>query len=288
MTILAAASYSRGFPVHKSRSIQVIAVAGGKGGVGKTQLVLNLGRALADLGRRVVLLDADIALGDLATAMGMQPSQTLEDVIAGRARIGEVLLEGPGGLRLLPAPISAGRAALAGLDLHQQAALVHAFNDLSDQLDSLIIDTAPGLSDATLGLISASQEVIIVITGEPASIANARATIAALSETRGLFRFRVVANMVRNAQEAKAAFAKLNLACEDSLDVALHFLGHIPFDDNLRLAAQEQRLLLDLAPRSRAALAVASLADKVAQLPPPAAPSGNLEFFVENLIHLRF
>lgn len=264
-----------------TRSIQVIAVASGKGGVGKTQLSLNLGRALAALHRRVVLLDGDFAMGDLTIAADLTPSQTVEDVVAGRARLVDVMLEGAGGVRVVPAPV--GSRAMAKIGLHQQASLIHAFKELSAEVDAVIVDNASGLNDLTLGLASACQEIVVVITPDPTSIHNAHALIAALSETRGLFRFRVITNMVRNGQEGKQAFRRLNSACEDS-DVALHFLGHIPLDEQLRQASLEQSILLDTAPRSRAAIAIRSIAEKVLQLPPPAVPSGKLEFFVETLV----
>jgi flagellar biosynthesis protein FlhG len=273
---------SEEFPVKQARSIQVIAVASGKGGVGKTQLALNLGRALAAMHRRVVLLDAGLAFGDLSTAANLEPLRTIEDVVAGRARLVDVLHESSGGFGIVPT--ATGSPAMATLGVHQQAALIHAFTELSGEIDALIVDTASGLNETNLGFMSACQEVIIVITPEPASIRNARALIAILNETRGVFRFRVMANMVRNAEEGKQAFRRLNGACEDSLDVALHFLGHIPLDEQLRQASLQQTILLDAAPRSRAALAIRSVAEKVAQLPLPAAPSGNLEFFVETLV----
>lgn len=264
------------------RPIQVVAVTSGKGGVGKTQLSVNLSVALASMHRRVVLLDADFGLGNADLLMGLQPETTIADVIAGQASLQDILMEGPGGIRFVPA--SSGVQGMTALSGQQHAALIHGFGALSDDLDVLVVDTASGISETVVNFVSASQEVILVICGEPASVADARALVKVLSEERGVFRFRVVANMVRNAQEGKTAFAALNAACEDSLDVALHYLGHVPFDEHMRLAAQKRKPLLEVAPRSRGAQAIRVLAEKIDRLPPSAVPSGQLEFFVEQLV----
>lgn len=268
--------------MNPSRPIQVIAVTSGKGGVGKTQLSVNLGMALAEMERRVVLFDADLALGDAAVAAGVKPGKTIADVVAGKASLGDVLVEGPGGMRLVPA--SSGTPGMAALSAQQHATIIHGFAALGDQLDVLLVDTATGLGDAVVNFVCASREVIVIICNEPASIMDAYALIKLLSEERGLFRFRVVANMARNAQDGKAAFSALNAACDDSLDVALLYLGHIPFDDNMRIASQKCKPLLEVAPRCRATQAIRGLAEKIDRLPSHGEPSGSLEFFVEQLV----
>lgn len=268
--------------MNPSRPVQVIAVTSGKGGVGKTQLSVNLGMALADMHRRVLLLDGDFGLGSVALVSGVKPEKTIADVIAGKASLRDILLEGPGGMRLVPA--ASGSQAMAELSPQQHAAVIHSFSALSKELDVLLVDTATGVGDAVVNLVCASREVLIVICNEPASIMDAYALIKLLSEDRGLFRFRVVANMARNAQEGKAAFAALSAACDDSLDVALLYLGHIPYDDNIRLAAQKRKPLLEIAPRCRATQAIRGLAEKLDRLPSHGEPSGHLEFFVEQLL----
>lgn len=264
-------------------SIQTVAIASGKGGVGKTQLALNVSAALAALHRRVLLFDADLALGSAASAAGLQAGHSMVDVLAGRIGLREAILRGPQGIRLAPARPD---GAVVNLNTHQQAGLIHSVSELADDLDSMLVDLPSGINDIAVNFACASQEVIIVLCDEPASIAAAFATIKAVNRRSGKFRFPIVCNMVRNVGEGKALFAKLLSACDDELEVALHYLGHIPYDENVRLASQSQQLLLDMAPQCRAARAIRTLAEKVAQLPPPAAPSGNLEFFVENLVQV--
>jgi flagellar biosynthesis protein FlhG len=270
-----------GTTVSRPHTIQTVAIASGKGGVGKTQIALNLSAALAALHRRVILLDADLALGNAAIAAGLQAEFSNADVAAGQVGLRDAILSGPGSISLAPARPN---GSSNHLNAHQQASLIYSFSELADDLDSVIIDLPSGINDLAVNFACASQEVVIVVCDEPASIIAAFATIKAINSSNGKFRFAVVSNLVRNAGEGKSLFGKLVSACDDELEVALHYLGHIPHDDNMRLASQTQQLLLDMAPRCRAARAIRSLAEKVAQLPPPAAPSGNLEFFVEKLV----
>ncbi|MEX1034134.1 MAG: MinD/ParA family protein [Cellvibrionaceae bacterium] len=268
--------------MNHARPIQVIAVTSGKGGVGKTHLAINLSLALAELQRRVVLLDADLALGSVDQTLGLTVEKSLADVIAGEASMRDVIADGPGGIRIVPAP--SGVQPMSSLNTHQHAALIHGFNELSDELDVMVVDTAPGISDMVTNFVCASREVIMVVCDEPASIAGAHALIRLLSEDKGIFRFRVVCNRVRNAQEGKTLFGKLNELCEASVDVALHYLGHVPFDESMTTASQKQKPLLELAPRGRAAQAIRVLAQKLDDLPPSTVSGGRLEFFVEQLV----
>lgn len=265
----------------RPHTIQTVAIASGKGGTGKTQIALNLSAALAAIHRRVLLLDADLALGNVAIAAGLEAERSVADVARGQVKLKDVLLKGPSGVSLAPARPD---GSVQDLNPHQQANLIHSFNQLADEVDTLVVDIASGLGEGSLSFACASQEVLILVCDEPASLSGALAVIKGINGKNGKFRFPVICNRVRNAGEGKSLFARLQSACDDDLEVALHYLGHIPADENLRLASQSQQLLLDVAPQSRAAQAIRSLAEKVAKLPPPAAPTGNLEFFVENLI----
>jgi flagellar biosynthesis protein FlhG len=265
------------------RSVQVIAVSGGKGGVGKSNIAVNLSIALAEMHRRVVLLDADLGLANVDVLLGLKATHTLADVLAGTHSLAQVLVKGPSGLKIVPA--SSGVQRMAELSTREHAGLIHAFNELSDQVDVLMIDTAAGISDTVVSFVRAANEVIIVVCDEPSSITDAYALIKLLSKEHGLERFRVVANMTRNAQEGTNMFNKLNTVCERFLDVTLQFVGQVPFDESVRNAIRKQQALLEFAPTSKAAIAIRGLAKIVDQWPLPSGPSGRLEFFVERLLH---
>ncbi len=265
------------------RPVQVIAVSGGKGGVGKSNISVNLSIALAEMQRRVVLLDADLGLANVDVLLGVKATHTLADVLAGTHSLRDVLVTGPGGLRIVPA--SSGVQRMAALSPAEHAGLIHAFNELSDQVDILVIDTAAGISDTVVSFVRAANEVIIVVCDEPSSITDAYALIKLLNKDYGMQRFRVVANMTRTPQEGTLMFNKLNGVCERFLDVSLQYLGQVPFDENVRKAVQKQKALLEFAPSSKASVAIRALAKAVDQWPLPSAPTGRLEFFVERLLH---
>src|SRR5690554_231282 len=262
--------------------VQVIAVSGGKGGVGKSNVSINLALALAEQGRRVVLLDADLGLANIDILLGISAKHTIEDVLAGVCSLRDVLVTGPGGIKIVPA--SSGTQRMANLGLQEHAGLIAAFSEISDELDVLIIDTAAGISEGVMSFIRAAQEVLVVVTDEPTSITDAYAQIKLLNRDYGLFRFRVVANMVKTEQDGRLLFAKLAKVTDRFLDVALQYVGSIPFDEHVKKAVQKQRPVLEAYPRAKASLAFKALAQKVDSWPLASTPRGHLEFFVERLV----
>jgi flagellar biosynthesis protein FlhG len=262
--------------------VQVIAVTGGKGGVGKTNVSVNLALALADLGRRVLLMDADLGLANVDVLLGLTAKRTLEDVIAGECDLRDVLLQGPGGIRIVPA--ASGAQSMVQLSPMQHAGLIQAFSDISDNVDVLIIDTAAGIGDGVVSFVRAAQEVIMVVCDEPTSITDAYALIKLLNRDYGMSRFRVLANMAHSPQEGHNLFAKLTKVTDRFLDVALQYLGAVPYDESVRKAVQKQRAVYEAFPRSKCSLAFKAIAQKVDAWPLPANPRGHLEFFVERLV----
>jgi len=268
--------------MNSSRPIKVIAVTGGKGGVGKTNMSVNLSIALAELRRRVVLMDADLGLANVDVLLGLQSQYTIADVLDGSKSLRDVLVNGPSGIKVVPA--SSGVQQMTSLSPQEHAALIYAFNEVGDQLDVLMIDTAAGISDTVVSFVRAAQEVIIVVCDEPSSITDAYALIKILNTEHGVFRFRIIANMTRSNQEGINLFGKLNLVCDRFLDASLQYLGHVPFDENVRKAVQKRQPLLTFAPRCKASIALRSLAQKIDQWPVQSTPRGHLEFFLERLL----
>lgn len=262
--------------------VQVIAVTGGKGGVGKTNVSVNLSMALAAMGRRVVLMDADLGLANVDVLLGIRPKQNIADLLAGRCGIKDILVDAPGGIKVVPA--SSGTQSLVQLSAHEHAELVHAFSEIEDQLDVLVIDTAAGISDSVVSFVRAAQEVLVVVCDEPTSITDAYGLIKLLNRDYGMNRFRVLANMVRSEQEGRNMFAKLTTVTDRFLDVALQYVGCIPYDESVRQAVKRQEPVFHAFPRSKSALAVNQLAKKVDSWPVLTAPRGHLEFFVERLV----
>ena len=264
------------------RPVQVIAVSGGKGGVGKSNISVNLSIALAQLQRRVILLDADLGLANVDVLLGLKAKHTLSDVLDGQYSLRDVLVPGPSGLKIVPAASGVQHMTMLGPKEH--AGLINAFSELSDQVDVLVIDTAAGISDTVISFVRAANEVLVVVCDEPSSVTDAYALIKVLNRDYGLQRFRVVANMTRTQREGQVMFNKLNAVCERFLDVTLQYVTHIPFDENVRKAVQKQKAVIEFAPSTKASQALRELARQVDQWPLPSAPTGRLEFFVERLL----
>src|SRR5690554_5628213 len=261
--------------------IQVLAVTGGKGGVGKTSVSVNLSLALSQLGRRVVLMDADLGLANVDVLLGVKAQRTIADVLAGHCALRDIMLPAHG-IRIIPA--SSGVQDLVGMGPGQHAGLIHAFSDLADQMDVLVIDTAAGISDAVLSFVRAVQEVVIVLCNDPSSMTDAYALIKLLHRDSQLHDFCVLTNMTRSDTEGRKLFERFASVTGRFLDVNLRYLGDIPYDERIRKAVQRQRPALDLYPDSKAVQAYRRLAREVRDWPVKQEASGRLEFFVERLV----
>jgi flagellar biosynthesis protein FlhG len=267
------------------RPVRVIAVTSGKGGVGKTNVSVNLAAALAQNGKRVMLLDADLGLANVDVMLGLRPEYNLSHVLSGERTLEEILVDAPGGFKVVPA--ASGVKNMVELGAREHVGLVQAFSELSTPVDVLLIDTAAGLSDGVITFTRAAQEVVVVVCDEPASITDAYALIKVLSRDYGHERFRILANMARSIREGYELFGKIARVTDKFLTVSLDFLGTIPHDDLLRQAVQKQRAVVEIFPASRATQAFKKLAQKVDNWPVPVTASGHVEFFVERLVNAR-
>lgn len=261
--------------------IQVLAVTGGKGGVGKTSVSVNLSLALAQLGRRVVLMDADLGLANVDVLLGVKAQRTIADVLAGDCSLHDVLLPAHG-IHIIPA--ASGVQQLVSMGPAQHAGLIHAFSELADQMDVLVIDTAAGISDAVLSFVRAVQEVIVVLCNDPSSMTDAYALVKLLHRDCHLRDFCVLTNMTRTAGEGRQLYERFAAVTGRFLDVNLRHVGDVPYDERMRKAVQRQRPALNLYPDSRAVQAYRRLADDISAWPVRREASGRLEFFVERLV----
>ncbi len=266
----------------QSKPVRVIAVTSGKGGVGKTNLSVNLGVALAQMGRKTALLDADMGLANVDILLGMSPKFNLSHVMNGEKALADIMLDGPEGLKIIPA--SSGLQHMSELTSTEQAGLIHAFSDIDKDLDVLIVDTAAGITAGVVNFARACQEVIVVVCDEPTSLTDAYAYIKLLNRDYGLNTFHIVTNMVKSAEHGLTLFGKLTKVTDHYLDVSLRFEGAIPMDEHLRKAVQKQKPVIVSFPGSDASRGFRNLAKKVDQWPHKTNAGGYLEFFVERMI----
>ncbi len=264
--------------------VQVIAVTSGKGGVGKTNVSVNLAVAMADQGRRVMLLDADLGLANVDVMLGLHPKFNLSHVMKGECSLDEIIVEGPQGIRIVPA--SSGIKDMAEMSPAEHAGLVRAFGEVGGNVDTLIVDTAAGISDSVVSFSRASQEIIVVVCDEPASITDAYALIKLMSREYGHHRFRVLANMTHSPSEGKELFNKITRVTDRFLEVTLDYIGAVPHDTYVRKAVQRQRAVVEAYPASKAAQAFKNLAQVVDKWPRAKAADGRLQFFFERLLRV--
>ncbi|WP_130537764.1 MinD/ParA family protein [Thiomicrorhabdus indica] len=263
------------------KPIRVISVASGKGGVGKTNVSVNIGTALSKLGNRVMLMDADMGLANVDIMLGLQTQYNLSHVLDGQKTLKEVIVEGPAGLKIIPA--ASGVKRMAQLNAMENAGIINAFSELSNEIDVLMIDTAAGIADSVVSFCRASQEVIVVVTDEPASITDAYALIKVLSRDYGVSRFRLLANMVGSKKEGRMLYEKMASVTEKFLNVTLDYMGAVPYDRALKQAVQRQKPVVITSPNSEAAESFYAMAQEVNRWPIPQNMTGYIQFFVENL-----
>ncbi len=266
-----------------TRPTKVIAVTSGKGGVGKTNVSANLSVALAARGRDVMLMDADLSLANVDVLLGLQPVYNLAHMIRGEADLEQAIVQGPAGIRIVPA--ASGDRTMADLPQASQAAIISAFSQLERQPDVLVIDTAAGLAENVARFTQAAQHALVVVCDEPASITDAYALIKVFSRDYGIRRFHVLSNMSRSRVDGRELFEKLLRVTDRFLDVVLTHAGTIPSDGYLKKAVQEQRAVVDAYPESWSAKAFGQLAETIDAWKTPHEPSGGLKFFFERLIH---
>lgn len=272
--------------MNETKPVKVITVTGGKGGVGKTNVSVNMAISLAEMGKKVMLFDADLGLANVDIMLGLRVKHNLSHVLSGEMALEDVILDGPKGLRIVPA--SSGKQSMVSLSPMEHAGLIRAFSELTEPVDFLIVDTAAGINHDVISFANAAQDVILVVCDEPTSITDAYALIKILSSQYQVPRFRVIANMVRTPKEGRDLFLKLTKVTERFLeDVLLDYVGAIPFDENIRKAVRKQTALVEAFPRTPAANAFRTLAQIVSRWPIPKRPGGHLEFFLERLINTQ-
>ena len=240
---------------------RVLAITSGKGGVGKTNVVAGLAMSLAQTGQRVTVLDADFGLANLDILLGLTPTHTLEHVLRGEKLLEEIVLEGPLGIRVIPA--SSGIQELTRLDTAAELRLVQGLQRVAEGQDWLLIDTAAGIHDSVIKLLLAAQEVILVTTPEPTSLVDAYAMVKVVHLRDPQKPMWMLVNNAQTQAEAEETLDQLQAAVQRFLGRELQVLGMIPADPSLLQAVREQRGVVERFPRSPSALAFRALADQL-------------------------
>jgi flagellar biosynthesis protein FlhG len=271
--------------LNSSRPVKVIAVTGGKGGVGKTTVSANLAVSIASQGRDVMLVDADLGLANVDVVLGLHTRFHLGHVVKGECSLEDAIVTGPHGLQVVPA--ASGIKHMANLSDAEQVGIIRAFSDLYHRVEVLVVDTAAGLHDSVLTFSQAAHHVVVVVCDEPASITDAYGLIKVLSREHGVQRFQILANQTRRAGEGPELYQKIARVCDRFLNVNLEFAGSVPYDEFLRRAVQRQTAVVEAYPASISSMALKNLALKADKWSVPKGARGHLEFFVERMVGTR-
>ncbi len=239
-----------------------LAVVSGKGGVGKTNIALNLGFALHELGHSLVLLDGDLGLANLDVLLGISPEKNLQDLL-GEAPLESVVVPLAQDFAFLPS--ASGVAELVDLDDDVQSILLDKLDALFRQYHFLLLDLGAGISPTVLSFAARPQERIIVITPEPTSLTDSYALIKVLSAQHQTKNFQVIVNMSESSREARTAFDRLAQACERFLSLPIRLLGVVHKDPMVMESVRHQVPLLKFAPSCRAAQDIREIAAKIVE-----------------------
>jgi flagellar biosynthesis protein FlhG len=249
----------QGLPVRKNSSFVSVSVVSGKGGVGKSHIVACLATLLAGEGLKVSLLDGDLGLASVDTLMGLTPRYTLWDVVSGQRDVEDVVLEGPHGLRLIPAAV--GVEEMANLDDYRLEVLIRSLDELKASSDAFLVDAGSGIQRQSLRLAQAARDILIVTTPEPAAVSSAYVTLKLLLSRPILGSPKIVLNRVHSAAEARRVERRIKRVSRHFLQMEPEVVGVVPEDPNVLKAVHSQEPVVQMFPRSPASMALREVAN---------------------------
>ncbi len=239
-----------------------VSVLSGKGGVGKTNITLNLGCSLFHAGEKVLLMDCDLGLANLDVLLGLAPEKTMQDLLLPYTTPAEVAMAiEPGGLDFIPS--ASGMPELVELDADVRGVLFDKLESFFPSYDFLFLDLGAGISPTVLAMAAMSRLRLVVVTPEPTSLTDSYALMKVLSNKYGITDFHVIVNQSDNHREEVQAFDRLHAACQKFLRFEPHFLGGIRSDRHVSDAVRRQKPLIQYAPNSPAAQNFNALASRL-------------------------
>jgi flagellar biosynthesis protein FlhG len=264
------------------RPSKVLAITGGKGGIGKTNIAINLSVALAGMSQNVVLLDADMGLANIDVMLGIKAKNNLSDVLSGQCKLEEIIITGPNNINIIPS--SSGNIHMASLGYKEIGGLIDTLSSLENKPNYLIIDTAAGITESVVGFAAAADEIIVVVCNEPSSIADAYALIKLLNKQFNIHKFRVITNKMKKVGENDEVFAKLTRVTDKFLNISIVNLGSIPEDKFMEKSVRKSKSVVTEYPYSLGTKAFYDIARNIMNLPIVNTVTGNMQFFQKQLV----
>ena len=238
-----------------------ICISSGKGGVGKTSIVVNLAYCLADKGKKVLIVDGDLGLANVDVMLGISATKTISDVMDRGADPLEVLIQLTENLSILPA--SSGAPDMVTLGPEEQQILGGYLDDIAQEFDILLADTAAGIGPSVIWFNQFVEHNMVVATPDPTSLTDSYALMKVLKKEHNLCRFQLVLNLVKNSEQGSKTFSTLADAAKKFLDLDLEYLGAVLQDDTVPMAIRKQKPLILISPSSPASLSIRQLAKKI-------------------------
>lgn len=275
----------------KQRSARVITVTSGKGGVGKSNVSVNLAIQMSRLGKRAVILDADFGLANIEVMLGMRPQYNLADMMFRGKDVKDIICTGPEDIGFISG--GSGLREMTNLNKDQILSLVRTMYELDHYADVVIIDTGAGISDTVIELVASSSEVLLVATPEPTSITDAYALLKTIHRHDGFeagsTSIKMIGNRIQSYEEGKELYLKLNTVVNKFLGMEMEYLGAIPYDECLPRAVMQQQpvsLAYPDAPSARAMLELAMvLEDEKKEIEPMDTAHGLAGLFTKIFKH---
>ncbi len=273
-----------GLPQKVEAPTSVYSITSGKGGVGKTAVVANLAYMLASMGKKVLILDADLGLANIDVVFGISPLYNLNNFFSGEQELQQIMVDGPLGIKILPA--GSGIQNFTNLDSRQKLRLLDGLDAIQNHFDFVLIDTEAGISENVTYFNTAAQEIVVITTPEPTAITDAYALMKLLSTQYHEKNFNLVVNQILNEDDALDVYRKLTMVANRYLDISIDYLGSIPDDRQMVESIRKQKVISELFPQSKITQAFRQLAGRICSEPTQAVPKGNLQFFWKKLLQM--
>ncbi len=269
-------------PPPSTNPTRVVSVSSGKGGVGKTAVVANIGVSLAKRGSKVLILDADLGLANIDVVFGLTPPYNLNHFFSGEKDLGSIMVQGPHGVRILPA--GSGLQSFIHLDSELKLKLLDGLDSLDIEFDFVLIDTEAGISENVTYFSTAAQEILLVTTPDPTAITDVYALMKLLFTRYHEKHFNLVVNMVKDEDEALEVYRKLSIVANRYLDISIDYFGSIPFNRLMAESIRKQQVMVEFYPQSDTSQAFASLAGHISSIAAARSPKGSVQFFWKKLL----
>lgn len=246
--------------INHEKKTRVIAVASGKGGVGKSSISLNLGLAIQELEKRVLLMDADLGMANIDILLGITPNFNLSHVLKGKCKFEEAVVQGPANISILAG--TTGVDELINISSVEVSRLIEAASHMEENYDIILLDIGAGVHYSVTNFILGCDEVLVVLTPEPTAVMDAYSLIKILSTKHYMGRTKLLLNQCNSLKEANELAERMQRVIKQYLNQNVELLGMIPFDENVRKSVREQNPFLIQYPKSEAARSIKELAVK--------------------------